>query len=58
MFIDEVVITIRSGAGGKGCESYRLRPDRKRVPNGGDGGDGGDVILRVDPQTGSLFPLK
>lgn len=57
-FIDEVAITVRSGAGGRGCESYRSRTDRKRIPDGGDGGDGGDVIVRADFQTGSLFPLK
>ena len=57
-FIDEVTITVRSGAGGRGCESYRGRTDRKRIPDGGDGGDGGDVIVRSDAQTGSLFPLK
>ena len=49
---------VRSGAGGRGCDSYQRRMDRKRIPDGGDGGDGGDVILRADPQTGSLFPLK
>ncbi len=58
MFIDEVTITVHSGAGGRGCESYRKRMDRKRIPDGGDGGDGGDVILKADAQTGSLFPLK
>ena len=57
-FIDEVMITVRSGAGGRGCESYRGRTDHKRIPDGGDGGDGGDVILRADAQTGSLFPVK
>lgn len=58
MFIDEVTITVRSGAGGKGSETYRRRPDHKRVPDGGDGGDGGDVTLRADVQTGNLFALK
>ncbi len=58
MFIDDVIITVRSGAGGKGCESFNVRPDRKRIPTGGDGGAGGDVILRADSQTGSLLPLK
>ncbi|MBI1977569.1 MAG: 50S ribosome-binding GTPase [Candidatus Omnitrophica bacterium] len=58
MFLDEVTITVRSGAGGKGCESYRKRSDHKRIPNGGDGGDGGDVVLKADAQTGSLLPLQ
>ena len=58
MFIDEVVIAVCSGAGGRGCESYIVRADRKKIPNGGDGGDGGNVILKADPQTGSLISLK
>ncbi|MBI4357763.1 MAG: 50S ribosome-binding GTPase [Candidatus Omnitrophica bacterium] len=52
------MILVRSGAGGRGCESYRKRADHKRIPDGGDGGDGGDIILRADPQTGNLFALK
>lgn len=58
MFIDEIVIKVKSGDGGRGCESYFKRADRKMVPNGGDGGDGGDVILRADRNTGSLLSLK
>lgn len=58
MFIDEITITVRSGSGGKGCESYHMRPDRKYIPNGGDGGDGGDIIVQADANTGSLFALK
>ena len=58
MFIDEISIIVRSGSGGRGCESYRRRSDHKQIPDGGDGGDGGDVILRADPGTGSLFSLK
>ncbi|MBI4394979.1 MAG: 50S ribosome-binding GTPase [Candidatus Omnitrophica bacterium] len=58
IFIDEVTIVVRSGQGGRGCESFIKRADHKRIPNGGDGGDGGDVILRADPQTGDLFALK
>ena len=58
MFLDEVVISVKSGRGGRGCESYLRRTDRKMIPNGGDGGWGGDVILRSDCQTGSLVSLK
>jgi GTPase len=49
-FLDEARITIRSGAGGAGCLSFR----REKFiefggPDGGDGGRGGDVIaLCVD----------
>lgn len=57
-FIDEINITVQSGRGGRGCESYTGRTDRKFVPSGGDGGRGGDVILRADSDTRSLVSLK
>src|SRR5436190_12178251 len=51
MFIDEVTLTIQSGAGGDGCSAFRRE---KYVPMGGpaggDGGRGGDVTLLADPQ--------
>lgn len=58
MFVDEITITARSGAGGRGCEGYLNRTDHKKIPNGGDGGDGGDVIVRADHETGSLLDLN
>lgn len=58
MFVDEITITARSGAGGRGCEGYLNRTDHKKIPNGGDGGDGGDVIVRSDQETGSLLDLN
>jgi len=57
-FLDEITITVQSGRGGSGCESYAGRTDRKFVPSGGDGGKGGDVILRADSETRSLVTLK
>ncbi len=57
MFVDEITITVHSGAGGRGCESYRNRSDHKKIPDGGDGGDGGNVIIRADRETGSLLNL-
>ncbi len=54
MFIDFAKIRIKSGDGGKGCESFLRRTDKKVVPNGGDGGDGGDVIIRADRNESSL----
>ncbi len=46
-FLDEAVITARSGDGGGGCASFRReRFIPKGGPDGGDGGDGGNVIAR------------
>lgn len=58
IFVDEVVIHIRSGNGGKGCESYFRRTDKKFVPTGGDGGRGGDVIIRADRNLTNLYQFK
>ena len=58
-FVDEAIVTIKSGDGGAGCTSFR----RERFiefggPNGGDGGDGGDIILRVTPGKRTLFDYR
>ncbi len=58
-FVDEVIITIRSGDGGAGCTSFRReRYIEKGGPDGGDGGDGGHVILRVDPGKRTLYDYR
>ncbi len=45
-FLDEAVITARSGDGGKGCVSFRREKFiPKGGPDGGDGGDGGSIIV-------------
>lgn len=55
-FLDEVVITVRSGDGGRGCVSFRReRFIPKGGPDGGDGGDGGNVILRATKALHTLY---
>jgi len=58
-FVDEAIVTIRSGSGGAGCVSFRReRFIEKGGPDGGDGGDGGDIILRVDPSKRTLYEYR
>ncbi|HKK99444.1 MAG TPA: GTPase ObgE [Desulfotignum sp.] len=58
-FVDEAVITIRSGDGGAGCTSFRRERFIERGgPDGGDGGDGGNVILRADPGKRTLYDFR
>ncbi len=58
-FIDETLITVRSGDGGSGCVSFR----RERFiplggPDGGDGGKGGDVILETTSRKRTLYHFQ
>jgi GTP-binding protein len=54
-FVDEVVITARSGDGGNGCVSFRRK---KYVPRGGpDGGDGGNGASIIAKGTKRLHTL-
>ena len=56
MFIDEVVIRVRSGKGGDGRSSFRREKFApKGGPDGGDGGRGGSVVLVADAHLDTLF---
>lgn len=58
-FVDEAVITVRSGKGGRGCISFRREKFIPRGgPDGGDGGEGGSVILRASSKLHSLYDFR
>jgi len=58
-FIDETIITVQSGAGGRGCVSFRREKFIPRGgPDGGDGGKGGDVILKASSQKRTLYQFR
>src|SRR3990167_4024109 len=58
-FIDEALIYVKAGNGGRGCVSFRREKYvPKGGPDGGDGGDGGDVIIVGDRRLSSLLDFK
>lgn len=59
MFVDEARIALKSGDGGKGCESlYRDLWMRYPLPDGGDGGKGGDIIFVADRSVRTLLDYR
>lgn len=59
MFIDEVTVTVKSGAGGNGCLSFRREKFVERGgPDGGDGGNGGGITLRADRNLATLVDYR
>jgi GTPase len=59
MFVDECVIKVTAGDGGRGCISFRREKyEPWGGPNGGDGGAGGDVVLLGDHDTNNLVDYK
>lgn len=58
-FVDEAVITVRSGNGGHGCVSFRREAHvPKGGPDGGNGGRGGDVVVAADERLVTLYDLR
>jgi GTP-binding protein len=58
-FIDEAIITVQSGDGGKGCVSFRREKFIPRGgPDGGDGGKGGDIVLKTSPRKRTLYQFR
>ncbi len=54
-FIDEAVISIRSGDGGRGCVSFRREKYIPRGgPDGGNGGNGGNIIIKASTRLHTL----
>lgn len=58
-FIDEAMITVQSGNGGRGCVSFRREKFIPRGgPDGGDGGKGGDVVLLTTSRKRTLYQFR
>jgi GTPase len=59
MFLDDVRIAVRAGAGGDGAATFRREAHVPRGgPDGGDGGRGGSVFLRVDVGQTTLLDFR
>ena len=58
-FVDEALIHVAAGNGGRGCLSFRREKCvSKGGPDGGDGGDGGSVFAVADPSINTLVDFR
>ena len=53
MFVDEIKLSVSSGAGGPGSVSFN-NLNSKTKPSGGSGGDGGSVLFQVNKELPDL----
>ena len=58
-FIDEAIITVQSGDGGRGCVSFRREKHIPRGgPDGGNGGNGGNIFFLTSPRKRTLQQFR
>lgn len=58
-FVDEALIKVEAGNGGRGCLSFRREKYVPRGgPDGGDGGDGGSVFLEANNDLNTLVDFR
>ena len=59
MFIDRVVVEVRSGKGGDGMIAFlREKSMPKGGPSGGNGGRGGSITFRANKSINTLFNFR
>jgi len=58
-FVDEAIISVKAGKGGRGCMSFRREKFVPRGgPDGGDGGNGGSIFVRAAERLISLYDFR
>lgn len=58
-FVDQAIINVKAGDGGKGCDShYRDLWMRYPRPDGGNGGNGGDIVFVADRGLHTLLDYR
>ncbi|SHN54146.1 GTPase ObgE [Desulfovibrio litoralis] len=58
-FVDEAMISVKAGKGGKGAVSFRREKFMpKGGPDGGDGGNGGSIILKASDKLLTLYDFR